>query len=326
MWIVPAHRYFSLDVKKRPSLKKIAMPNWVLVIFILQLFIVYTYASVAKMYPDWISGEVTTNLMGGRKSLPIIGGFLQQKWLHYLLTYVGIGFDLLVVPGLLWKRTRKFFFVCSIIFHLFNSFVLHIGIFPYMSLALCLFFFEPATIRDLFLKDKKLYKGNEVILSPYRQLIIPVFALYFLSQILLPLRHWTFQDDVLWTEEGHRLSWRMMLRSKTGYVSLKVVDNDSKTTTYVNPATYTSKKQASRVATKPDMLWQFVQVLKKKYADEGKNVSIYAEGRVRVNNHPYQKLFDPTVDLAKEEWSHFSHHDWLLPFQSKYKKSLKVKN
>ena len=71
---------------------------------------------------------------------------------------------------------------------------------------------------------------------------------------------------------------------------------------------------------------QFVQFLKKKYAEEGKNVSIYAEGRVRVNNHPYQKLFDPTVDLAQEEWSHFSHHDWLLPFQSKYKKSLKVKN
>lgn len=326
MWIVPAHRYFSLDVKNNPALKKIAMPNWVLVIFILQLFIVYTYASVAKMYPDWLSGEVTTNLMGGRKNLPIIGSFLQQKWIHYLLTYVGIGFDLLVVPGLLWKRTRKFFFICSIIFHLFNSFVLHIGIFPYMSLALCLFFFEPATIRDLFLKDKKLYRGNEVILSPYRQLIIPVFALYFMSQILLPLRHWTFQDDVLWTEEGHRLSWRMMLRSKTGYVSLKVVDNDTGTTTYIKPDKYTSKKQASRVATKPDMLWQFVQFLKKKYAEEGKNVSIYAEGRVRVNNHPYQKLFDPTVDLAQEEWSHFSHHDWLLPFQSKYKKSLKVKN
>ena len=320
MWIVPAHHYFSIDAKKNPAIKKIHMPNWVLVIFILQLFIVYTYASIAKMYPDWLSGEVTTNLMAGRRNLPIVGELLQQKWIHNMLTYVGIGFDLLVVPGLLWKRTRLFFFICSIIFHLFNSFVLHIGIFPYMSLALCIFFFEPETIRNIFLKRKPLYRGNEIILSPYRKLVIPLFVLYFISQILLPLRHWTFQDDVLWTEEGHRLSWRMMLRSKTGYVQLKVVDKKTKEIDYVNPATYVTPKQAKRVAVKPDMLWQFVQFLEKEYAKKGKEVAIYAEGRVRVNNHPYQKLFDPTVDLAAEEWSHFSHHHWLLPFQSKYKK------
>ncbi|MCH2193328.1 HTTM domain-containing protein [Kordia sp.] len=331
MWIVPAHHYLSVDAKKNPALKKIHMPNWVLWIFILQLFIVYTYASVAKMYPDWISGEVTTNLMKGRKELPIVGEFLQQRWIHYTLAYVGIGFDLLVVPGLLWKPTRKFFFICSIIFHLFNSFVLHIGIFPYMSLALCLFFFEPKTIRNIFLKKKKIYKGkeiqkgkeihleDEIILPRYRKVIVPIFVIYFISQILLPLRHWTFEDDVLWTEEGHRLSWRMMLRSKAGYIQLKVIDKESRDSMYINPVTYIKPKQAARVAVKPDMLWQFVQFLKKDFAKKGTDIEVYAEGRVRVNNHPYQKLFDPTVDLAAEEWSHFSHHDWLLPFKSKYK-------
>ncbi|MBC8754490.1 HTTM domain-containing protein [Kordia sp. YSTF-M3] len=319
MWIVPAHHYLSVDAKRNPSIKKIHMPNWCLWIFILQLFIVYTYASVAKIYPDWLSGEVPKNLMGGRQNLPIIGEFLQQNWIHYLLTYVGIGFDLLVIPLLLWKRTRVFIFCCAIVFHLFNSFVLHIGIFPYMSLALCIFFFEPETIRNIFLKKKEVYTGNEIILSPYRNLAIPIFALYFISQIALPLRHWTFEGDVLWTEEGHRLSWRMMLRSKTGYVQLKIVDKSScQIITYVNPATYTTPKQAKRVAVKPDMLWQFVQFLEAKYAEEGTEVSIYAEGRVKVNNHSYQKLFDPTVDIAAEEWLRFSHHTWLLPFKSKY--------
>jgi len=321
MWIVPAHHYLSVDAKQNPALKKIHMPNWCLWIFILQLFIVYTYASVAKMYPDWLSGEVPKNLMGGRRSLPIIGEFLQQNWIHYILTYVGIAFDLLVIPLLLWKRTRVFIFCCAIVFHLFNSFVLHIGIFPYMSLALCIFFFEPETIRDLFLKSKPIYNGNEIILSRYRNVVIPIFVMYFISQIALPLRHWTFEDDVLWTEEGHRLSWRMMLRSKRGNVTLKIVDKSScKIITRVNPATYTTPKQAKRIAVKPDMLWQFVQFLEKEYAKEGKEVSIYANGRVRVNNHPYQKLFDPTVDLAAEEWSHFSHHDWILPFKSSHNK------
>jgi hypothetical protein len=318
MWIVPAHHYFSVDAKKNPALKKIHMPNWCLWIFILQLFIVYTYASVAKMYPDWIAGEVTKNLMANKRDFPIVGGILQQSWVHYMLTYVGIAFDLLVIPLLLWKRTRVFIFCCAIVFHLFNSFVLHIGIFPYMSLALCIFFFEPETIRNIFLKKKEIYTGNEIILAPYRNIAIPLFTIYFISQILLPLRHWTFKDDVLWTEEGHRLSWRMMLRSKIGYVQLKVVDKKSGQVTYANPASYTTPKQASRIAVKPDMLWQFVQFLEKKYADEGKEVSIYAEGRARVNNHAYQKFYDPTVDIAAEEWSHFSHHDWILPFKSKY--------
>ncbi|MEM6721878.1 MAG: HTTM domain-containing protein [Bacteroidota bacterium] len=320
MWIVPAHHYFSVDAKKNPALKKIHMPNWVLWIFILQLFIVYTYASVAKMYPDWWSGEVTTNLMAGRRNLPIIGEFLQQKWIHVMLTYVGIGFDLLVIPGLLWKRTRVFFFVCSIIFHLFNSAVLHIGIFPYMSLALCVFFFEPETIRNIFLKQKEVYKGDEVMLSPYRKVVVPIFVIYFISQILLPLRHWTYEDDVLWTEEGHRLSWRMMLRSKSGNINFKVVDKKTGDITYIRPEKYTSAKQATRVAVKPDMMWQFVQFLKKDFAKKGTDVEIYANGRVKVNNHPYQRLFDPYVNMAEEEWSHFSHHDWLLPFKSKYEK------
>jgi len=323
MWIVPAHHYFSIDAKKNPAIKKIHMPNWVLWIFILQLFIVYTYASVAKMYPDWWSGEVTTNLMAGRRDLPIIGEFLQGKWIHYMLTYVGIGFDLLVIPGLLWKRTRMFFFICSIVFHLFNSFVLHIGIFPYMSLALCIFFFEPETIRNLFLKKKEVYKGNEVILSPYRKVVIPIFVIYFISQILLPLRHWTYEDNVLWTEEGHRLSWRMMLRSKSGNILFKVIDKETRDSTFISPGKYTSPKQATRVAVKPDMMWQFVQFLKKEYAKKGTDVEIYAQGSVKVNNHSRQPLFDPTVNLAEEEWSHFSHHDWLLPFKSKYDKKKK---
>ena len=318
MWVVPAHHYLSVDVKKNLALKKIHMPNWVIWIFVLQLFIVYTYASVAKMYPDWISGEVPKNLMGGRRDLPIVGKFLQQPWIHYMLTYVGIAFDLLVIPLLLWKRTRVFIFICAVIFHLFNSFILHIGIFPYMSLALCIFFFEPETIRNIFLKKKEVYTGNEIIVSPYRKVIVPIFAIYFIFQILLPLCHWTFKDDVLWTEEGHRLSWRMMLRSKQGNITLKVVDKKTKKTTYISPSKYTSAKQAQRIAVKPDMLWQFVQFLKKEYAKEGTDIEVYADGRVRVNNHPFQRLFDPTVNLAEVEWSHFSHHDWLLPFRSKY--------
>ena len=48
MSILPAGNYFSVDVKQNPALKKIAMPRWCELIIIIQLWIVYTYASVAK--------------------------------------------------------------------------------------------------------------------------------------------------------------------------------------------------------------------------------------------------------------------------------------
>ena len=80
-------------------------------------------------------------LMQSKADYFLIGGLLQERWVHFFITYTGILFDLLIVPLLLIKRTRKWAFFASIFFHLFNSFVFQIGIFPYMSLAFSLFFF-----------------------------------------------------------------------------------------------------------------------------------------------------------------------------------------
>ena len=182
------------------------MPRWVLLILILQVWIVYTYASIAKLYPDWLDASMPALLMEGKKHYWLIGDFLQQTWVHWAIAYTGIFFDLLIVPLMLWKRTRLLGFAISVFFHLFNSIVFQIGIFPYMSIAFALFFFSPEILKKRFLPKKKLYTGNAVIVPKYKNLLLAVFGIYFAFQIGLPLRHWFFKDDVLWTEEGHRLS------------------------------------------------------------------------------------------------------------------------
>lgn len=53
MALVPAHRFASSDVKRRPDLRSEHCPNWCIWIFIVQIWIVYTYTSIAKLYPDW---------------------------------------------------------------------------------------------------------------------------------------------------------------------------------------------------------------------------------------------------------------------------------
>ena len=289
------------------------MYSYVKWIIVLQLFIVYTYASVAKWYQDWVDFSIIRLLMEGKKDYPIIGGWLQLEETHQFIGIAGIMFDLLIIPALLWKPTRNLAFGCSLFFHLFNSIVFQIGIFPYLSLAFIVFFYEPKTLQRIFLRKKTPYTGVEIGSPPYRLPLLWLGGLYFVIQILLPLRHHVIPGDVLWTEEGHRLSWRMMLRTRYGKATITVVDKKDGTRFNVDLNEYLNRKQQGRMAAYPDFVWQFAQYLKKQHAKSGRDVAVYAETRVQVNNHPFSPLIDPEVDLGSEEWSAWKQHDWILP-------------
>jgi len=313
MMVLPANRCYSMDAKRNPGIRKNSMPQWCGFIIIMQMFIVYTYASVAKMYPDWLDLTVAKNLMASKKDYAIIGAIIQKEGFLYIIAYAGILFDLLIVPLLLLKRTRKWAFFSSIFFHLFNSIVFQIGIFPYLSLAITLFFFEPRVIQKLFLKKKELYVKDEIIIPNYRKQLILVASIYFVVQIGLPLRHWVIEDDVLWTEEGHRLSWRMMLRSKLGSITYKIIDKKTGTTIPVQLNDYLTPKQKRLASTKPDVIWQFAQKLKKDYAKQGWDISVFVNSRLSVNGKPFKQFIDPDKDLAAIEWQALRHSDWILP-------------
>lgn len=313
MAILPADKYASIDAKNNPAKKKISMPNWCKVVIILQMFIVYTYGSIAKLYPDWLDLTVMEILMKGKQHYYIVGDLLQENWIHYFLAYGGILYDGLVIPLLLYKPTRKLAFIASIFFHLFNSIVFQVGIFPYLSLAFTLFFFDSKTINRLFLKNKPYYSENKLEIPKYNSTLIAAFSVYFIIQILLPIRHHVIQDNVLWTEEGHRMSWRMMLRSKYGYVNYYLVDKKTNNTTVINLNDYLTKKQQRPASTKPDVIWQFSQRLKKEYAAKGQDVSVFVDCKISVNGRPFEPLIDKEVDLAAEDWSAFKHSQWILP-------------
>lgn len=313
MLIAPAHRYCSVDVKKNPSLKRISMPQWVPLFVIAQMGIVYTFAAIAKIYPDWFDGTVATNLMASKAHYYLIGSILQEKWSIWSVTYFGFIYDLLVVPLLLWKPTRKTAFILSIFFHLFNSIVFQIGIFPYLALGLFIFFFPTETIHRLFLKRKPYYNQAEIEPPKHRNLLVSFFGIWFLVQLALPVRHWFIKGDVLWTEEGHRLSWRMMLRNRSGISTFTVVDKKTGEKTKIDKNEYLTPRQISATATKPDMIWQFAQKLKKEYAEKGEDVAVYVNAYVSVNGHKSELFIDPEVDLGAVKWNYFGHNTWILP-------------
>ncbi len=318
MAFLPANGWFSLDAKINPKIKSPYMPRWVILVLILQVWIVYTFASLAKFYPDWLNGSMPALLMEGKSDYWLVGGLLQKSWVHWTIAYTGIFFDLLIVPLMLWRRTRLLGFIISIFFHLFNSFIFHIGIFPYMSIAFALFFFSAETLQKRFLPKKKLYTGNEVFIPKYKKLFISVFGIYFMFQLGLPLRHWFFKDDVLWTEEGHRLSWRMMLRSKSGSLVVWVKDKNTGKKEHYNYGKLLGYKQKAAVATKPDLMWQLAQKIKAIEAKKGNDVAVYLESKVSVNDGPYHLFIDPNIDIASEEWHPFKHSEWILSSPEDY--------
>src|SRR5690606_18076050 len=153
-----------------PTIKEISMPRWVWVAIVLQMWIVYTYAAIAKMYPDWFNGNFSRVLMSSKADYWLVGELLQQSWTHFSITWFGFLFDLLIIPLMLWKRTRVPAFIAAIFFHLFNSFIFHIGIFPYLALALFIFFFPVRKVHNLFLKGRKeFYEAGELIIPSYRK-------------------------------------------------------------------------------------------------------------------------------------------------------------
>ena len=314
MAVLPANKYLSIDANQNPSIKSNSMPQWCSYILILQMFIVYTYGSIAKIYPDWLDTTFIEILLKRKQDYLLIGELLQHKTIHYFIAYGGILFDGLIIPLLLYKPTRKYAFFASIFFHLFNSIVFQVGVFPYLSLAFTLFFFEPKTIQKIFLKKKSFYNENKITIPSYRKPLLAVFSIYFIIQIALPLRHWLIQDDVLWTEEGHRLSWRMMLRAKGGTINFKVKDKKNNQVIPINPKNYLSDKQMRVVATKPDIIWQFAQRLKNEYAKNGQEIAVYADCFVSVNGKPLKRLIDPEIDLASVKWNTFKHSPWVLPY------------
>ncbi|MEP2686999.1 HTTM domain-containing protein [Maribacter dokdonensis] len=322
MCFFPAERSRSIDVKLNPKIESNAMYAYIKWIVVLQLFIVYTYASIAKIYGDWLDFSTIAVLMHSKRNYWLVGDILQEPWIHTVIGSVGILFDLLIVPALLWKPTRKAAFFLSLFFHLFNSIIFQIGIFPYLSIAFSVFFFEPETIRKIFFKSKIPLTTSKVIIPNYKNSLLIVAAVYFLTQLLLPVRHYTFEDDVLWTEEGHRMSWRMMLRSRQGKGRYKVVDKNTEEVFIINPKDYVSRSQERKIFAYPDFAWQFAQYLKKEFKEENRDVSVYLENsKISINRKPYEPFIDSKTDLGAETWYRTKHHSWILP--SPYIKSEK---
>src|ERR1700733_3607505 len=81
LMLVPAHRYFSVDVIRRPSIKVTQVPSWTINIFKWQLLVIYFCAGLSKLNYDWMIQAMPLKLwLPANAGLPLIGPLLTKTW------------------------------------------------------------------------------------------------------------------------------------------------------------------------------------------------------------------------------------------------------
>jgi hypothetical protein len=266
------------------------------------------------------------------------GSIFKADVVVYGFVIGGLLLDLLVVPLLLWRRTRLFAFVAAIAFNLINAVIFDIGIFPWLMLGALLIFFPPGLLRRFahaFMSPGEGFSGapqapaevkaeriGNTSLSTSQKRIAGLLAAYLLVQLILPLRHYLYPGNVSWTEEGHNFAWHMKLRTKVGEAVFTVTDPRSGQTWTIKPEDHLKSHQLMKMITKPDLVLQFSHYLAEQKRREGyDDVQVRARVMVSLNGREPQLLIDPNVDLAKEEASLLPAR-WIVPLTTPLRKSI----
>ena len=319
MALLPAANRASLDVAAGRQPFRAHTDPWIARAFRIQVLIVFSYAAINKLYPGWLNGDYLRVNLGSRGDVWPLGKLVVQEWFQSFTVWAAILFDAAVIPALWWRRTRVLAFWGLVGFDLFNSLVFRIGIFPYMVIGLTVFFFSEESIERAFAWVPGMKAPEGVVRGPEPSRAAPrwklaLLGVYLLIQVALPLRHHLYRGDVTWTEEGHRMSWRMMLRTKSARLVLTAMDPKTGKSWAIDQSELLNKHQQHRVASAPDFLYRYVQDLKADFRRQGIDpVKIFARySACSLNGARNVPLYDPKADLAQVEWKRFGRNEWVL--------------
>ena len=297
--LIPAERAFSIDALRWKEIRSDTTPRWVLWLLRLQIGVPYFYGGLAKLNPDWLTGEPMRTWLAEKTHIWVIGPFFQEEWCVYAFSYGGLLYDLFIIPLLLWKRTRIPALIFSVMFHVLNHFMFTIGIFPWLMLAATFLLFPPFELSRLrFWKTTT--RTDPESQTDFRLPSFGKWMLYgFLAlQLLLPFRHFLYPGDVAYSREGHCFSWRMKLNNRKYVLKLFVHHADGR----VEPVKmYQWVTQAQKKGFRNlDQIQQLALAIRKHHeAIDKQPVEVKGTAIVTVNRREPFDLIRSEVDLSR---------------------------
>lgn len=256
------------------------VPLWAVWAVRVQVGLVYAYAGVAKLHTDWLVEALPLRLwLPAQSGLPVIGGLLDAPVVAHVASIAGAGFDLGIVPLLLWPRSRRWAFGSLVVFHAATGVLLpSIGLFPLLMTTAATVFFDPGWARRLRLP------------RPHASACRPaVVVLLVVVQLALPLRSFVREGDPRWDGFGYRFAWNVVAMEKEGSLLFEV----GEARTVVDPRTVFTDIQVRRASIEPDLIVTMAHVLGAVHGGP-----VHAESWVSVNGRSAVRFIDPTIDLT----------------------------
>lgn len=320
MIFCPLHRAFSIDAwRRRPSARPTA-PRGLLWLLRSQIALVYLFAGISKLNGDWLWHAQPLNIwLTAHTDFPLLGGLFGWVWVHYAMSWVTVVFELTIVGFLLWRRTRWLAYVTVVSFHLMTLMLFHIGMFPWIMIVMTTLFFPPDWPRRWWPLRCAMTLSPSVIRTPPRRwqqrVGLTLALLYLTIQCAMPLRPYVYKGHALWTEDGMRFAWRVMLAEKTGHVDFEVREPHSGRAWWVSPNDYLTPRQAKMMATRPAMIQRLARTIAYDYRQKGLgDVEVHAAAYASLNGRPSQPLIDFQVDLAQAPEG-LTGTTWVLPLR-----------
>lgn len=333
MSFLPLHRAYSIDARIWPGRASHTVPAWMLYLLRFQIGVVYFYAGIAKLQPDWlIHGQPLAIWLAARTEIPVLGALFTLPAMPHIMSWAGFLNDTLVVPFLLWRTTRPYAFATVFVFHLCTHLLFPIGVFPFLMVSGATLFFDADWPRKAahWFGQRDLGEMSEAGrrdsqgLSPVGHTAstvagrwsTPVAALvvaYCVLQAAMPLRANLYPGDVLWHEQGMRYAWRVMAREKNGSVSYRVRWQGADHELRVPPSQYLTSHQEREMSVQPDLILQLAHRIAEDFEAEGyEDVQVRANVWASLNGRRAARLIDPGVDLAKEQDT-LAFMGWISP-------------
>ncbi len=319
MTILPANRMLSVDVLNGSVTSSGVIPRWCLLLLQFHIALPYVFGGVAKIDADWLSGEPMRNILRIQSWADGIEGWLSETAAAHLFTWGGLLFDLLVVPAILWRRTRNAGFLLAIGFHLSNSLMFKIHVFPWLMIVATTVFFAPDWPSKLL---RWLSSGTKIIESglsapeAVRRIsrpVVLVLLVYCSFHLLWPMRHLLNEGNTGWTEQGHYFAWRMMLRGKTVGLRYYLTDPGTGLTQQADIRDFLNPEQQIKFAKDPKMILDLAHGLaSESLRRTGKPTEVRALVLASLNGRKPQLLIDPAVDLAAQPKVAL-HRPWIVP-------------
>uniref|UniRef100_A0A182IV97 HTTM-like domain-containing protein n=1 Tax=Anopheles atroparvus TaxID=41427 RepID=A0A182IV97_ANOAO len=338
-----AHRCWSIDAWREREREQM-VPFWNYFILKFQFFVLYFLAGLKKLCREWLSGYAMTNLSYHWVFFPfrvVLGPRLTDL---LIVHWFGCLFDTTVVFFLIYAPTRKLATVFASAFHLMNSRLFHIGMFPWVCLTQLPLYYSFSWPRKLHLtcspaatviersadedshgKAEKCEKNKGR--HQRRRWSMVAMLMYCALQLFLPYSHFLTKGYNNWTNGLYGYSWDMMVHAwDTIMIGIRVVDlQDPESVHYVEPYAFTDNDRWTKHA---DMAVQFARCIERNIQQETSNerthiggnrartmanVSVYFDIWCSMNGRFQQRIFDPNVDILQAPWAPFDSVQWVLP-------------